>query len=159
MPLSKKEELLLEDYKISLDLLKHEDGRKASLLTLFFLIQGGLFTFYGWIAPTNKSIAVMLTVLAMFFCVFWYLVMNRLHAFIRLRVYQLQQIEKALGVITTVTNEEMLRRTGKTEVFGHIYKLSIQQKLFSVSKVETVLPAIVGVFWLLIAAGAIFGFI
>jgi hypothetical protein len=154
-----KENLLLEDYKTSLDLLKHEDERKASLLTMFFLIQGGLFTFYSWIVVDNKPIALMLAVLAMVFCVFWYLVMERLRAFIRLRVYQLQQIEKVLGVLTTVTNEEVLRRTGKTEVFGHTYKLSIHQKLFSVSKVESLLPAIVGMFWLLIATGVAFGFI
>ena len=154
-----KEALLLEDYKTSLDLLKHEDERKANLLTMFFLIQGGLFTFYGWIVESNKPIAILLAALALFFCIFWFLVMERLRAFIRLRVFQLQQIEKALGVMTTVTNEETLRRTGKTEVFGRTYKLSTRQKLFSVSKVESILPTIVGAFWLLIAVGMLFGLI
>ena len=157
--ISPNEELLLEDYKTSLGLLKHEDGRKASLLALFFLIQGGLFTFYGWLAPSNKPVAIMLSILAALFSVFWFLVMERLRAFIRLRVYQLQQIEKELGVITTVTNEERLRSTGKTEIFGRTYELSTHQKLFSVSKIESILPAIVGVFWLLIAAGTVWSFI
>lgn len=154
-----KEELLLEDYKTSLDLLKHEDERKASLLTTFFLIQGGLFTFYGWLAPTRKPITIMLSILAALFCVFWFLVMERLRAFIRLRVHQLQQIEKELGVISTVTNEERLRRTGMTEVFGATYKLASHQRLFSVSKIESALPTIIGVFWLLILAGTIFNLI
>jgi hypothetical protein len=154
-----KEESLIEDYKTSLELLKHEDERKASLLTMFFLIQGGLFTFYSWLASSHKLVAVMLSALAALFSIFWFLVMERLRAFIRLRVYQLQQIEKELGVITTVTNEERLRNTGTTEIFGLIYRLSTHQRLFSVSKIESILPAIVGVFWLLIVVGIVLNLI
>jgi hypothetical protein len=154
MPLS-KEELLLEEYKICLELRKHEDERKASLLTTFFLIQGGLFTFYGWLVPNNKPTAIMLSVLAVLFCLFWFLVMERMRAFIVIKVHQLQQIEKELGVITTVTNEERLRSTGKTEIFGHVFELSFHQRLFSVRTIESILPVIVGVFWLLILVGVL----
>jgi hypothetical protein len=151
-----KEELLIEDYRTSLELLKHEDDRKANLLTMFFLIQGGLFAFYGWIMPTSKTVAIALSILAVLFSIFWFFVMERLRAFIRLRVFQLRQIEKVLSVITTVTNEETLRSARKIELHGQIYKLAIHQRLFSVSKIESILPAIVGAFWALIAGATIF---
>ncbi|MEW5869106.1 MAG: hypothetical protein AB1894_07520 [Chloroflexota bacterium] len=152
---SSKEELLLEDYKTSLGLLFHEDERKANLFTMFFLIQGGLFAFYSWLVSSSEVTATMLAVLAAIFSAFWFFVMERMRAFIRLRIYQLQQIEKKLGVITTITNEERLRSTGKTEIFGYSYKLSTHQRLFSVSKIESFLPVLVGIFWLLVAVGKV----
>ena len=103
-----KEDLLLEEYKTCLELRKHEDDRKASLLTTFFLIQGGLFTFYGWMMTNNKPTAIMLSILAAVFCLFWFLVMERMRAFIVIKVSQLQLIEKKLGVITTVTTRRGL---------------------------------------------------
>jgi len=153
MPLS-KEDLLLEDYKTSLELYMHEGHRKANLFTMFFLIQGGLFTIFGWLFSTSRPLAIMLSILAAVFCVLWFLVMERMRAFIGLRVYQLQQIEKELGVMSTATNEQTLRRTGKTEVLGSPYKLSLHQKAFSVNRMESLLPALVAVFWVLIAFGA-----
>ena len=146
MPLT-KEDLLLEEYKCCIELRKHEDERKASLLTTFFLIQGGLFTFYGWLVSTKRLTAIMLSVLAILFCLFWFLVMERMRAFIVIKVKQLQQIEKELGVITTVTNEEELRSTAKISAFK--YKLPFHQRLFSVRIIETILPVIIGLFWLL----------
>lgn len=78
--------------------------------------------------------------------------MERLRAFIRLRVYQLESIEKNLGTMTSLTNEETFRRTGTAEILGRTHKLSFFQRLFSVNSIESILPAIVGIFWLLIAA-------
>ena len=138
MPLS-KEDLLLEDYKTSLDLYKYGGQRKANLFTMFFLIQGGLFTFFGWVIPNHKAVAILLCVLATLFSLLWSLAMERLRAFIRLRVYQLEHIEKNLGVMSSLTNEEMFRRTGKAEISGHTYKLSFHQRLFSVSLPDTFL--------------------
>jgi hypothetical protein len=150
MPLS-KEDLLLEDYKTSLDLYKYGGQRKANLFTMFFLIQGGLFTFFGWLIPNHKAVAILLCVLAALFSLLWSFAMERMRAFIKLRACQLEQIEKKLGVMTSLTNEEMLRSKGKTEISGHTYKLSFYQRLFSVSSIESILPVIVGIFWLLIA--------
>jgi len=151
MPLS-REDLLLEDYKTSLDLYKYGGQRKANLFTMFFLIQGGLFTFFGWLIPNQKPIAILLCILATLFSLLWTLAMERLRAFIRLRVYQLENIEKNLGTMTSLTNEETLRRIGTVEISGHTHKLSLIQRLFSVNSIESILPAIVGIFWLLIAA-------
>ena len=152
MTLSKQDELLLEEYKITLEMIRHEDSRKANLFSILFIIQGGFFGFYSWIVVSYRSTAIILAVFATIFSVLWFFVMERMRSFIWLKYAQAQSIEKSLGTLTTITNEEMLRKNGKVEIMGIPYQLSSLQKM-SVSKTESLLPILIAVFWILIALG------
>jgi hypothetical protein len=94
MPLS-REELLLEEYKTCLELRKHEDGRKANLHSTFFLIEGGLFAFYNWLGPNERPTAILLSILAVLFCLFWLLMMQRMRIFIKASSFQTFRMVKS----------------------------------------------------------------
>ncbi len=158
MGLTRDEELMLEDYRTSLTLLCHEDNRKSHLFTIFFLVQGALFGFYGLIFTSNTPLATALVVLGMIFSVFWLLVMERMQGFVELRYCQLVQLEAKLGVITTITSEEQVREQGEAQVIERKYELPWYRKLFSISKsIESRLPALIGFFWILLGVGSSLG--
>jgi hypothetical protein len=73
---SKEEQLLLEDYKACLSILRHEDGRKSHLFTMFFVIQGALFGLYGLLIQNKSSGSIWLVVIAVFLSLLWFLVME-----------------------------------------------------------------------------------
>ena len=157
MSLTREEQLMLEDYRATLDLLKHEDERKAQLFTLFIGMNGGLVAFYVWMSDSNTAIAIGLAIAAVIFGIYWFFIMERMRAFIWLRYCLLLKIEDRIKLITSISAEEKLRNLGEVEVYGELYKLAFHQRI-SVTKTESFIPLVVAVFWLVLAVGGILGF-
>jgi hypothetical protein len=78
---SKEEQLMLEDYKACLAILRHEDGRKSHLFTVFFVVQGALFGLYGLAVQSKISGSIWLAGIAISLSLLWFLVMERMRAF------------------------------------------------------------------------------
>jgi hypothetical protein len=136
----------LEDYRTCFESMRHEDDRKAQLLTTFFLIQSVLGAFFGWAAEKNILVAVVIAAFAAACGLFWYLIMERLRGFTDLRYEQLKQMEGKFEGIQTISYELELRRTGQVRDLH--YELKSRQTIFSVSKhVESLLPLLVSGIW------------
>lgn len=146
---SKEEQLMLEDYKACLDILRHEDGRKSHLFTVFFVIQGALFGLYGLVVQNKVSGGIWLAVIAILLSLLWFLVMERMRAFVDLRYIQGEQLEKRLKGLNTVRYELSLRNEGEVQIMDDKIRLRFYQRVFSISKhLESLLPIITGTIWL-----------
>jgi hypothetical protein len=146
---SKEEQLMLEDYKACLDMLRHEDGRKSQLFTVFFVIQGALFGLYGLVVQNRISGGIWLAVVAILLSLLWFLVMERMRAFVDLRYIQGEQLEKRLKGLNSVRYELALRKEGEVQIMDDKIRLHLYQRVFSISKhLECLLPIITGAIWL-----------
>jgi hypothetical protein len=148
--LSKKEHLMLLDYQSCLATLRHEDGRKSHLFSVFFVIQGVLFGIYGSFVDGNKSGSLWIAGIAFFLSLLWFFAMARIQAFIDLRYVQGEQLERKLKDLTTLRIELSLRNTGVAIVYDEEVRLKFFQRFFSISKhLESLLPIVIGIIWIL----------
>jgi hypothetical protein len=144
---SKEEQLMLEDYQACLDTLRHEDGRKSHLFTIFFVIQGALFGLYGLVVQNKISGGIWIAGIAIFLSLLWFLVMERMRAFIDLRYVQGAQLENRLQLYT-LRYELSLRNEGKVKIGDAMVTLRFYQRGFSISKhLESLLPVMTGIIW------------
>ncbi len=154
--LSKQEQLLLLDYQQCLDMLRHDDGRKSHLFTVFLTIQGVLFGFYGLLIQNPKPGGVWIAGVAIVLSMLWFLVMERMRGFIELRRVQGEQLETKLEKttsispgISTIRNELSLRYSHKDLSGKH--ELPFYVQWFSISTyLESLLPIITGIIWLVL---------
>jgi hypothetical protein len=154
--LSRQEQLMLLDYQQCLDMLRHDDGRKSHLFTVFLTIQGALFGFYGLLIQNPKPGGIWIAGVAIVLSVLWFLVMERMRAFIELRRVQGKQLETELEKttkispgISTIRNELSLRNSSKD--LNGTHKLPFYVKWFSISRyLESLLPIITGIIWLVL---------
>lgn len=146
---SKEEQLMLEDYKACLAILRHEDIRKSHLFTVFFVVQGALFGLYGLAVQSKISGSIWLAGIAISLSLLWFLVMERMRAFVDLRYVQGEQLENKLKGLHTVRYELSLRNEGEVKIMDDKVRLRFYQRVFSISKhLESLLPIITGTIWL-----------
>ena len=118
----------------------------------YLTIQGALFGAFGLLVDSNRVGSAWIVSIAIFLSFMWYLVMERMKAFIDLRYVQGEQLELKIGVIETIGLELELRRVGKIKIRESQMKLRFHQRFFSISKhVESLLPIFTGIIWIVLA--------
>ena len=142
-----KEELMIEDYKTSIALIRHEDSRKADLFKLFTFAQGFFFTFYNLNFNKNSILVSVICIFAILFSLYWSLVLERIRAIIEAKYLYIQNLEKELKPLGNISFEMDLKKQGYQKIID--YKLNTFQKV-SVSKTESILPCCVGILWIIL---------
>lgn len=136
--------MLLEDYKISIDFIFHEDRRKADLFKIFTFAEGLFFTFFNVNFGKNVALCRLIAAFAFFFSLYWSLVMEKMRAVIKAKNLYILHLEKKLVPISgvSVEREAKFRRY---QMIGN-YRFNAFQRI-SVSKSESILPVFIALFW------------
>jgi hypothetical protein len=145
----------IENYRLFLERLHHDDDRKAHLFAIFLAVQGALLVFFSWSMERNETLpARLLAALAIALGVVWFLLMERLRDLIAMRVEKLKNIERILPHVDAMTAEEELREKGEVDVGyphpdGKKYRLHRRCRL-SIRATESYFPLAVSIFWIVI---------
>lgn len=105
-----KSQLLLEDYKATLDMLKHEDSRRDSIFKTFLFVNAGYFAIIAFLAGRTSvgdrvwqvNAASALLILLNIAFIF---LLERLRVFARYRNFHMRHLERELGVMSQQTRE------------------------------------------------------
>jgi hypothetical protein len=113
-----KSELLLEDYKATLEMLKHEDSRRDSIFKTFLFVNAGYFAIIAFLAGRANFGArvwqvIIASALLILLNVAFIFVLERLRVFARYRNFHMRYLERELGVISQQTRELELRDNGQ----------------------------------------------
>jgi hypothetical protein len=100
------EHLRLEEYKVNIDLWKHEDTLRQQRNSTFLTVSGALLVAISILAGAHAALAlragaaIAASVVGMSLCVLWTVVQARHDAYIRFRRLQLRDLESDLGFST-----------------------------------------------------------
>jgi hypothetical protein len=145
--LSRQEQLKVVDYQQCLEMLRHEDGRKSQLFTVFLTIQGALFSLFGLLIQRPNPGGAWIAGVAIVLSALWFLVMQRMKAFIVMRRKYSVELEEELG-LWTVRKEEEMRYYEKG---SRPQELPLYVAWFSISNhLEGWLPGVIGGIWLVL---------
>ena len=151
-----RRELLLEEYRITVDLSKHDDTLRQQRIANFLTVNTVLVAVVGVGLSTEPADAVAIVLLAVIAAFgvavasVWAIVQLRNTEYIRLRRHQLRQLEAELGVVSTFTVAHKVLNEHERHDFGaDVGPWEVGRfGRGSSTTFENALPVIVLLFWL-----------
>ena len=154
----RREQLLLEEYRTTVELSKHDDTLRQQRIGNFLTVNTVLLAVAGLGLSTEPPDAIAAAMVATFslfgaaVAVVWAAVQWRNSEYIRLRRLQLRYLEREIGVLTGFTKGHAALSSHETVDFGAGVG-SFQVRRWgrsSSTSAENALPALILVFWVLV---------
>lgn len=153
-----RDQLLLEEYRATVDLSKHDDALRQQRVGNFLTVNTVLLAVAGLGLSTEPPDAIATAMVGAFsafgvaVAVVWASVQWRNSEYIRLRRMQLRYLERELGVVTGFTRVHEALNAHETVDFGPgVGRFQVRRwGRSSSTRAENALPALVLVFWVVV---------
>src|SRR5215217_5889472 len=143
-----EKECLLAEYKVNVDLWKHDDDLRQKRTTTFVTLNVFLYAITSFtikesdiVGPWTVNASSAVAIFGLLICLVWFVAHFRNEQYIRFRRIQLREIEARLGVLSTFTNQYDAINLGKIVVYDRLNDRFKAHSLgrFSSSRVEYML--------------------